>query len=264
MLRLAVCVFFMAALLAQPPAKVPPDLRFEVASLKPAATQPANGFYGIRPAPGGQRYEATNCPIRTMIQVAYRVKPEQIVGGPGWLDTDRFDMEAKAEKPSSADELHVMLMNLLVDRLQLKFHQEKKEMAMYALLRGKGDPKLTPHEAANAGDPWIDVAQEKFLHMKLKATSVPMDYVAYRLSLLMDRPVVDMTNIKGGYDFELSFTRELPSNIPEGAKINGEDIDTSGPTIFEAVKQQLGLELKAQKGPVDVIVIDHVEKPTGN
>ena len=261
--RVAVCILSAAALFAQPPARIAPGLRFEVASLKPSAGS-ANGFYGIRPAPGGQRYEATNCPIRMRIQVAYRVKPEQIVGGPAWIETDGYDMEAKAERPSTADELHVMLMNLLVDRLQLKFHQEKKEMGMYALVRGKGEIKMTPHEAANAGEPWIDVNQEKFLHMKLKATSVPMDYVAYRLSLLMDRPVVDMTGIKGGYDFELAYTRELPLNFPPGAKLNGEEPDTSGPTIFEAVRQQLGLELKAQKGPVDVIVIDHVEKPAAN
>jgi uncharacterized protein (TIGR03435 family) len=80
----------------------------------------------------------------------------------------------------------------------------------------------------------------------------------------MDRPVVDMTDIRGDYDFELTYTRELPSSFPAGALLNGELPDTSGPTIFEAVQKQLGLELKPQKGPVDVIVIDHVEKPTGN
>jgi uncharacterized protein (TIGR03435 family) len=160
--------------------------------------------------------------------------------------------------------MHTMLMNLLVDRLQLKFHHEKKEMAMYALLVGKNGPKLTPHEASNSGEPWIDQAQEKFLHMKMNATFAPLDYFAFRLSQLMDRPVVDLTNLHGGYDFNLAFTRELPPNFPEGGKINGEDPDTSGPTIFEAVKEQLGLELKPQKGPVDVIVIDHVEKPAEN
>jgi len=113
--------------------------------------------------------------------------------GPGWLDTDRFDMQAKAEKPSSADELHVMLINMLMDRLQLKFHHEKKDMPMYALMVDKGGAKLTPHEAASAGDPWIDQAAEKFLHMKLKATCAPMDYFAFRLSQLVDRPVVDLT-----------------------------------------------------------------------
>ena len=255
------CVLFSATLFGQAPAKIPADLRFEVASLKPA-TGPGRGG-GIRPAAGGQRYEATNCSIKTMIMVAYRVKAEQIVGGPAWLDTDRFDMEAKADKPSSADELHVMLMNMLADRLQLKFHHEKKDMPMYALTVDKGGPKLTPHEAANAGDPWIDLAQEKFLHLKMKATSAPIDYFAFRLSQLMDRPVVDLTNLHGGYDFTLEYTRELPPGFPDGGKINGEEPDTSGPTVFAAVKQQLGPELKAQKGPVEVIVIDRAEKPTG-
>jgi uncharacterized protein (TIGR03435 family) len=199
-----------------------------------------------------------------MIQVAYRIKADQIMGGPSWLETDRFDMQAKAEEPSSGDELHVMLMNMLVDRLQLKFHHEKKEMQIYALTVDKNGPKLTPHEAANGGDPWIDQAEESFLHVKMKATSSPMDYLAFRLSQVMDRPVVDLTNLHGGYDFNLEFTRDLPSGFPQNGKINGEDPDTSGPTLFAAVKQQLGLELKAQKGPVDVIVIDHVEKPTDN
>jgi len=260
--RNAVWVLFAIPLLGQGPARIPPDLRFEVASLKPSTGQTPGG--GIRPAPGGQRYEATNCPIKLMIQVAYRVKAEQIVGGPGWLDTDRYDMEAKAEKPSTGDELHVMLMNLLVDRLQLKFHQEKRDMAMHALTVGKDGAKITPHQAANAGEPWIDQSQEKFLHMKMTATFAPMDYFAFRLSQLMDRPVVDLTNMAGGYDFTLAFTRELPPGFPEGGRINGEEPDTSGPSVFEAVKQQLGLELKAQKGPVPVIVIDHAEKPSAN
>jgi uncharacterized protein (TIGR03435 family) len=128
----------------------------------------------------------------------------------------------------------------------------------------KAGSKMTAHDAANAGEPWIDVAQPKFLHMVMTATSVPMDYLAFRLSLAMDRPVVDLTNLKGGYDFKLEYTRELPPGFPEGAKLNGEDPDLSGPTIFAALKQQLGLDLKPQKGPVDVISIDHVEKPTEN
>jgi uncharacterized protein (TIGR03435 family) len=260
--RSVVCALAAGLLLAQAPIKIPPDLRFEVASLKPSSGQREGG--GIRPAPGGQRYEAINCPINLMIQVAYRVKADQIVGGPAWMNTDRFDMEAKAEKASSADDLHVMLMNLLVDRLQLKFHHEKKEIAMYGLTVDKGGAKLTPHEAANAGEPWIDLTVTKFLHTKMTATCAPIDYFAFRLSQFMDRPVVDLTNLKGGYDFTLEYTRELPPGFPEGGKINGEDPDTSGPTVFEAVKKQLGLELKAQKGPVEVIVIDHAEKPTGN
>ena len=265
--RLAVCIFAASTLFAQVTGigNVPPDLRFEVVSLKPSDPNPQpNSISGLRPSQGGQRYEAWNCTIRLMIQAAYRVKVDQVAGGPSWLDTDRFDMEAKAEKPSSGDELHVMLMNLLVDRLQLKFHREQREMSRYALIVDKGGPKLTPHEASNGGDPWIDQTTERFLQVKFKATFCPMDYLAFRLAQLLDRPVVDVTGLKGGYDFNLEFTRDLPPGIPETARVNGDPIDTSGPTVFAAIKQQLGLELKPDKGPVEVIVIDHAEKPAGN
>ena len=262
MRHLMACAFLAVPLLAQAPKAIPPDLRFDVDSLK--LSLPGGRGGGIRPAEGGLRYIANNCSIKTMITVAYRVKPDQIVGGPAWLDTELYDMEAKAEKPSNADELHVMLMNMLVDRLQLKFHHDKKEMKMYALTVDKDGQKLTPHDPQNPHDQWIDQVNEKFLHLKLHATSVPMEYVAFRLATLMDLPVVDLTGLKGNYDFDLTYTRDLPVGFPEGAKINGEDPDTSGPNIFQALKQQLGLELKSQKGPVELIVIDHVDKPSAN
>lgn len=262
MSRSAICLLLTAPLLAQVPSKIPPDLQFDVASLKPSDGTRQGA--GIRPAPGGQRYIATNCPIKLMIQVAYRVKAEQIQGGPAWLDNDRFDMEAKAAQPSTGDELHVMLMNLLVDRMKLKFHHEKKEMRMYALQVDKGAPKLTPHEAANAGEHWIDATFDTPLHVKMRATAVEMDYFAFRLSMFMDLPVVDMTNLRGGYDFNLEFTRDPPPGFPAGGKINGEEADLSGPTVFAALKQQLGLDMKSQRGLVDVIVIDHAERPTAN
>lgn len=262
MYRIAACGLFAALLPAQAPSRIPPDLRFEVVSLKPSTGHDPGG--GIRPAPGGQRYVAVNCPIKLMIQVAFRVKAEQIAGGPSWLDTDLFDMEGRAEKPSSADELHVMLMNMLTDRLHLKFHSEKREMQMYALAVDKDGPKLTPHDATNGGDTWIDQTEAPFLHIRMKATYAPVDYLAFRLSQLMDRPVVDMTNLRGGYDFHLEFTRELPPGFPQGGKINGEEPDTSGFTVFAALKRQLGLDLKAQKGPVEVIVIDSADRPTAN
>lgn len=256
-----VCLVAAASIIGQQPTNISPDLRFEVTSLKPSTGQQPGS--GIRPAPGGQRYEAINCPIRLMMQVAWRVKREQIVGGPAWLDSDRFDMEAKAEKPSSVDELHVMLINMLKDRLQLKFHHESRAMPIYALKVARAGHKLMPHEADNAGQVWIDQTEEKFLHVRMKATSAPIEYFAFRLGLLMDRPVIDMTGLRGDYDFTLEFTREPPLGLPAGGKINGEELDTSGPTVFAAVKQ-LGLELRPQKGEAEVIVIDHAEKPSEN
>jgi len=256
------CLFVAQALIAQETPRISPDLRFEVVSLKPSTGERSGA--GIRPAPGGERYVAVNCPLRLMIQVAWRIKAEQIVGGPAWPANDRYDLEAKAAKPSSTDELHVMLINMLRERMHLRFHHESKEMPVYALMLDKAGPKLTPHPAANAGQVWIDETQEKPLHMKMKATSVHMNYFAFRLGLGMDRPVINLTGLQGAYDFNLEYTRQLPPEFPAGGKLNGEEPDTSGPTIYSALKQQLGLDLRAQKGQADVIVIDHIEKPTEN
>lgn len=263
--RAAVCLSAALGLaLAQTAShKIPDDLRFEVASLRPA--QPNQQGGGIRPAPGGQRYLANNAPVRTMLMVAYRIKPEQVIGAPDWVDNDRWDMDAKAEKASDPDELHVMLKNMLVDRCGLKFHLETKEMPIYALTVEKSGPKMTAHPAESAGVPWIDQTFVKPpLQVRLHATSVDMNYFAFQLATRLDKPVTDLTGIKGDYDFDLTFTRELPPNIPEGALVNGQPLDTSGPTIFEALKSQLGLKLEARKGPATVFVIDSIHKPTEN
>lgn len=254
----ALLVFGVASVLAQksPP---PSNLQFEVASLKPS--DPGGRGGGIRPAPGGERYLATNVTPRLMLSVAWRVRPDQIVGGPGWLDTDRYDMNAKAEKGSTVEELHIMLVNLFKDQFKLQYHQGTKEMGIYALTIDRNGAKLTAHEAESAGDPWIDVAQE-VLHQKWSAKFCPMDYFAWRLGQILDRPVVDRTGLKGGFDFNLNFTRDLPPGFPEGGLINGQAPDTSGPNIFEAVKNQLGLKLEATKGEAQAIVIEHAEKPS--
>ena len=118
-MKLSLALFLTAAAIA--PGQTPsPDLKFDVASLKPA--QPDPQFGGIRPAPGGQEYDGNAVSVRMMLMVAYRLKTDQIVGGPAWMDTELFDMHAKAEKPSTPEELHIMLINLLAERFQMKTH----------------------------------------------------------------------------------------------------------------------------------------------
>jgi uncharacterized protein (TIGR03435 family) len=248
---------------SQTPATAPALLKFEVASLKPSQPDPT-GRGGIRPAPGGQRYVATNAPLRLFITVAYGVKGDQIAGGPDWMDTARFDMNGLAARQSNIDELHLMLQDLLAERFKLRFHRETKQLPIYALTVDKDGPKLKPREALNVGEQWIDVTAQRILQMTLSAKVVTTDYFAFRLSQLLDRPVVNMTKIPGNFDFDLAYTREPPPGVPENAVINGQQVDTSGPTIFEAVRRQLGLKLEPQKGPVEVIVVDHAEKPVEN
>jgi uncharacterized protein (TIGR03435 family) len=248
---------------AQGPVATDTSLKFDVASLKPSP--PGGIVSGTRVDPGGQTYRATNVAIEYLMTVAWRVKTSQIVGGPAWVTSDRYDIIAKAQRPSSVEELHTMLKNLLTERLQLKFHIETKQTPVYVLTVDKGGTKLTPHEAQNAGDPWIETASDQPLHIKMKATSAPMDFLAFRLAERLDRPVIDQTGLKGGYDFNLAYTMEAPTTMHEGmVGHNGKPIDFSGPTIFEALRQQLGLQLEARKGPAETIVIDRLEKPSEN
>src|SRR5579871_1142511 len=261
MLRIFIGMLMVIGLHAQESPATPAGPKFEVASLKPSAPGGRGG--GIRPQ-GGERYVATNAPLGMMITVAWRLKNEQVIGGPDWLNTAGFDMNAKAEKTASVEELHRMLQNLLAERFKLQFHWEKKELPIYALTVDKGGPQMQPHEAATAGRPWIDRHNPRFWHRIGHGNFAPMEYFAWRLGQLLDRPVVDMTNLKGGYDFDLSFTRELPPGISETAQVNGQQIDTSGPSIFAALQKQLGLKLERQKGPVEIMVIDHVVRPSEN
>ena len=238
-------------------------LRFEVATIRPSHS--SDGPSGIRPAPGGERYTASHVTLKLFLSVAYRVRTEQVIGGPQWVASDAYDMNAKAERPSSLEELHVMLQNLLADQFKLQLRREPKEMSIYALVVDKDGPKLKPHEARDAGEPWIDVAFSPFPHATWHAQFAPMDYFAWRLSNILDRPVVDQTNLKGGYDFDLSFAADLPPALQRpGALLNGEPIDTSGPPIFDAIRKQLGLRLDREKGPADTLVIEHAEKPAEN
>jgi uncharacterized protein (TIGR03435 family) len=234
-----------------------PDLQFEVASLKPGQGGGQAGGQGgsIRPAPGGRRYIANNATLKLMLTVAYRVKASQISGGPGWMEFDPFDMNAEAERPSTIAELHIMLQNLIKERFKLQMHMETKERPVYVLSVDKAGVKMTPDEIGSVGDPWIEQPGIG----KLTAKYTPMDYFAWLLSLFLDRPILDRTGLKGGYNFNLSWTPVLPAAQSDTALS-----DTASPGIFEALQKQLGLRLEPQKGPVDILVIDHAEKPDGN
>jgi uncharacterized protein (TIGR03435 family) len=146
----------------------------------------------------------------------------------------------------------------------LRFHFDTKEMPIYALTVDSGGAKLTLHDAANSGEAWIEQGNDAPFHAKWTATSTSMELFAFRLASVMDRPVIDQTGLKGEYDFKLTYTLDLPPNISPTALLNGQPIDVSGPTIFQAVRQQLGLRLDGRKGPAQIMVIDHVDKPTDN
>lgn len=236
----------------------PARLTFEVASIKPA--KPGGRGGRIKPMPGGQEYTAQNVPMKLIISLMYKVPIRQITGGPGWLDTDFYNIEAKADHPYSIDDLHVMFQNLLADEFKLKFHKEIKEGPVYALMVDKSGSKMKVNESAQNFE--IPIGGGK--NGVITGTRVPMQYFTWWLGQVLqrdERPVIDKTGLDKNYDFTLAFAPELPPNFPK-ENIPPELLDR--PTIFDALKQQLGLKLEAQKGPVEYYVIDHVEKPAEN
>ncbi len=246
----------------QAPSKDPGEFKFEVASIKPSVPGGRGGM--ARPDPGGLRYRGTNLPLRLYMVGCYRLRADQILNAPAWLDSENYDILASAPKQSTVEEMYLMMRNLLIERCNLKFHLENREMPIYALTVDPSGAKLQRHDAANGGDPWIEQSMVAPLHAKWTATAASMDIFTGRLSRMMDRPVIDMTELPGAYDFTLTYTAEPPPNLRPDAKINGEPIDLSGPPIFQAVRQQLGLRLSPRKGPAPVMVIEHIDKPSGN
>jgi uncharacterized protein (TIGR03435 family) len=239
------------------------SLTFDVASIKPSRPGAEEG--GLHPAPGGLRYIGSNWVLRNYLSVAYQVKPSQIAGGPGWVDTEFYDLNAEAEKPSSIEALHIMLQNLLTERFKLRFHFETKEMSAYVLTVDKGGPKsLKVHPEAGGGDLNFNKSAEQFLHEAWTARCASMDYFAFVLSPIFDRPILNQTGLNGCFDFQIKFTQELPPNLQEGQLVNGVPIDASGPAIFQALQVQLGLKLESKKTPVATLFLDHAERPVEN
>lgn len=231
------------------------SLRFEVASLKPSQPD-AQGPSIIRPTPGNQGYLGTNMPLRAYLMIAYVVRDSQIAGAPSWFATDRYDLNAKAEKPATIEELHLMLQNLLADRCGLKIHKESTEKSGFALVIDKSGPKLTEHDPADKNYPPITPAGLG----KVKGINATMNLFALFLSRALDVPVVDKTGLTAHYDFTFEVVPDRVAGPDGQERLAPPD---SG-TISEALKAQLGLRLERTKATTERIVIDHVDKPSAN
>jgi uncharacterized protein (TIGR03435 family) len=184
---------------------------------------------------------------------AYEVESYQISGGPAWMDSDRFDINAKAEGETapSKEQLRQMLQRLLADRFHLQFHREKRQRPAYTLMLAKSGPKLKESRAADSS-----MSLRSGAVQTLELSKATMEQFAAQLSNSgLDNPVVDRTGLKGVYDIKLTWTPEYggtPSSDPQTV------------TIFAALQDQLGLKLEPQQAPVEILVLDRVEKPSGN
>jgi len=229
-------------------AQTPARPSFEVASVKPG--DPNNRQFGYRQPPGG-RYIATNVSLKNLISSAYGVPGPRMSGGPSWLASDRFTIEAKAAEPlppwpESNAQLSLMLQSLLEDRFKLAVHWETKEAAVYDLVVARGGPRVKQADAAESSGFGMEQG-------RIRSMALPLGYLASNLADLLGRPVVDKTGLAGKYSYTLAYT---PDDAPPA--------DANGPSIFTALQEQLGLKLESTKGPVEFLVIDRAEKPDAN
>jgi uncharacterized protein (TIGR03435 family) len=234
---------------------------FEVASIKPTETLNAGGTMGFQP---GGRFRAVNIPVSGMIAGAYRTEgflfSWQIVGGPDWLSTQRYDVTAKVTSDLEAKtpvelfpKMPQFLQSLLEDRFKLRTHRETRQLPTFALVLARKDGMLGPKlqrstlECFSGGKPNPDCKMQ-FLTGHFVASSVALRAVADLLSNNLERIVVDRTGLTGTFDIDLEWSPDQATS--------------DQPSLVGALQEQLGLKLESTKGPVDVLVIDHVERPT--
>ena len=225
----------------------PAKSTFEVASVR--LSLPNAGYTSISTTYPTNRFTATNAALRLLIAVAFGVDGNNMSGGPGWLDSEYCDITAKAgDTGLTREQMQPLLQHLLEQRFHLTTHHEKKEVLGYGLVVAKGGPKLQ----ANKGAPQLGY----IFSNEIRIQNAPVNTLASTLAGPMRRPVVDKTGIEGMYDFDLKYA---PENAPSNSA------DSNLPDIFTAVQEQLGLKLEPQKVPVEILVIDHVERtPTEN
>jgi uncharacterized protein (TIGR03435 family) len=271
---------------------------FEVASIKPNHSTENRRFINSN----GSRFVATNWTAKKLIEYAYNVKDDQLAGGPNWLDSAGFDINAKIEDSFAqallklsperhTEQVREMLQSLLAERFNLKITHRTKEVPIYGLVVAKNGPKLTPTKASPplpgqppgqqpppppGRDGSLSVPSGCFGCMmmgggQIAAVGAPISNLADALSMQQEiggRIVLDKTGLTGNYDFALQWTPTFSgSGGPGENPAIGQTAplpDSSRPSLFTALEEQLGLKLESTKGSVDVIVIDHIEEPSPN
>src|SRR5579863_1448473 len=237
----------------KPPAQDPPkpEPAFDAASVRPVDP---NGLITVDFRVSGGTLVVTNQTLDVLVRQAYNVKYYQITGGPAWFNSDRFNVEAESPGDPSREQMMAMLQTLLADRFKLKVHRESKEGTVYALTEMKGGHKLKPAKEGDQSfirtyrktpptEPGVSYAQV--------GQNASLAQLADTLTNLMRAPVTDRTGIQGTFDFRFDYgTDDAP---PE-----------AGPPVVTAIQDDLGLKLEKQKGPVEILVIDHAEKPSAN
>lgn len=251
---LGLVMILSQAAFGQSPAKAP---EFEVADVK--VSSGVNDGGKIQFLPGG-RIDMPNVTVKTLIMLAYDLQEDLITGGPGWIDSDHFDIVAKAPPDTPRTMLRLMLQPLLAEWFSLAIHREDKPMPVYAMVVGKDGPKLQKAAGGPSqcrwNNPGAGLIQRECHNMSMEelASSMPRWGMANRIDL----PVMDLTGIKGAYDFQLEWS--VPAGGEDASKADAPVASApGGSTIFDALAQ-IGLKLEQRKRPMSVVVIDRVER----
>ena len=250
MLRTAFPVCCIALAVACAPAQTAANLpAFDAATIKTTTLPDGSSSWHSRTGYIVMKGQS----LRMLTAIAYQVRNDRVTGGPKWDDTDRYDIEARSAGPAQDAELLRMLQRLLADRFQLAFHRENKTTDGYSLVPLKNGLKI---KADTTGGQPSSHSKRGFIDVE----HIPMSTFAETLARFLGVPVIDNTGAPGLYTFKLEFASiSPPAAVPGDAPS-----DPGGPTLFDAVAQQLGLKLENKKLPVEVIVIDKAEKPAGN
>lgn len=245
-----------------PPASPPAPTvarAFEVATIK-LVKEPEPGRLQDRTE--GRRLSARNMTLRDMVMIGYEVDPRQIAGGPAWTAADQYDIDAVTAEGVEINDLReeAIFRELLSDRFRLTFHREQRTMSVYALTAAKGGPKL---QAAAPDAPPNGASCEHLGVCNFR--NEPFQHFSRWLQLVLDKPVVDKTGITGMFNFTLRWTPDESQFTSMGIHVPpAADNPNAPPGLFTAIQEQLGLKLEPQKIPVQVLVIDHVERPSEN
>jgi len=249
----------------KPPPPIPPmaadaNPSFEVATIKPSKPDDQRKAFIVR----GNEFHIINEPLTQIISFAFDVQAKQVVGLPEWGDSDKYDIDAKpdGEGAPSGKQWKIMIQKLLADRFQLTFHKDKKELPVYVLSVAKTGSKLTKDDSAPNGLPGLFFQGLGKLNVH---NALMSDFTGLMQSVVLDRPVIDQTGLTGRFDFTLNWTPDDSQFSGMGARVPPPtDSADAPPNLYTAIQEQIGLKLEATKAPADVMVIDHVEKPSAN
>ena len=232
---------------------------FDVATIKPNISGQPGKLLTVK----GRQVITINTTANDLLNFAYDLHARQIIGGPSWLESDHYDVTGQpvGQGLPSLPQMRAMLRQLMTDRFKLAFHREQREMSVYAITVANGGPKMTKNDSNPNGLPGLLF---RGLGVLPGTNATVADLAGVMQSAVLDRPVVDKTGLQGRYDFVLTWTPDETQFTQMGVRVPPPSPDATAPNLFTAFQEQLGLKIDGTKAPVDVLVIDRIERPSEN